>query len=310
MNSFEDIYVEKYRPKTLNDIALQPQHREFFEHVKETKNISHTLLVGSPGIGKTSLSKIIVNDLLDCQYLYINASDENGIDTIRHKVIGFAQTRSFDGKLKIVLLDEADAISNEGQKALRNVVEEYAATTRFILTCNYQYKLIDPLQSRFQIFDITPPLPCIVDRVVTVLRGENITVDKEQKIKLIEYIKNYYPDLRRIINDIQKFSYSGKLNISLDSVNSIAKRLLDKILKKETATNLRKFIIENEAHFSGNYLTLLRQLFEEVFTLQINEQIKSNMLKCISEKMFRDSFVVDKEINCFTVCLELLEILT
>jgi DNA polymerase III delta prime subunit len=143
-----------------------------------------------------------------------------------------------------------------------------------------------------------------------VLRGENITVDKEQKIKLIEYIKNYYPDLRRIINDIQKFSYSGKLNISLDSVNSIAKRLLDKILKKESATNLRKFIIENESHFSGNYLTLLRQLFEEVFTLQINEQIKSSMLKCISEKMFRDSFVVDKEINSFTVCLELLEILT
>ena len=101
---FENIYVEKYRPKKLEDIALSDEHRLFFESVRTTNSINHLLLVGSPGIGKTSLGKIIINDLLNCQYLYINASDENGIDTIRNKVIGFATTKSYDGKIKIIFL--------------------------------------------------------------------------------------------------------------------------------------------------------------------------------------------------------------
>jgi len=307
MSNFEDIYVEKYRPHTLADIALQPQHREYFEQIKKNQSIPHLLLAGSPGIGKTSLGKIIINDLLNCQYLYINASDENGIDTIRHKVIGFAQTKSFDGKLKVILLDEADAITTSGQEALRNVMEEYVSNTRFILTCNYQHKLIEPLQSRCQIFDITPPINSVVDRVVTILKSENINIPKEQKPRLVEYIKLYYPDLRRIINDIQKYSINGILNISVDNVNTFAKRLLDKIVTKEKVNTLRKFIIDNEILFSANYLNLSRHLFEEVFNATLDEKFKKDTLKIISKAMYKDGFVVDKEINFFAACILLLE---
>lgn len=307
MTNFEDIYIEKYRPHSLKDIALQPQHRDFFEQIKKKQSIPHLLLAGSPGIGKTSLGKIVINDLLDCQYLYINASDENGIDTIRHKVIGFAQTKSFDGKLKVILLDEADAITTSGQEALRNVMEEYVSNTRFILTCNYQHKLIEPLQSRCQIFDITPPINSVVDRVVTILKSENINIPKEQKPRLLEYIKLYYPDLRRIINDIQKYSINGVLCISTDNVNTFAKQLFDKIFAKEKVNLLRKFIIDNESSFSANYLNLLRHLFEEVFNATLDEKYKKEALKIITKAMYKDGFVVDKEINFFSACIYLLE---
>lgn len=303
IQTLNDIYVEKYRPKSLQDIALQPQHRAFFENVKKTQTINHLLFVGSPGIGKTSLGKIIINDILDCQYLYINASDENGIDTIRSKVIGFAQTKSFDGKLKVVLLDEADAISLEGQKALRNVMEEYYSNTRFILTCNYQYKLCEPLQSRCQIFDLTPSLIDVVNRVVFILKNEKIEIEREQKVKLVEHIKNYYPDLRRIINDVQLFSYSGKLLINTSTIRSFSDNLLSLFIKKRDCIQVRKFIIENDEQFSGNYLALARNLFESVFDSDLSTDLKSIILKEISECMRWDSCVVDKEINFFNCCI-------
>ena len=306
---FDNIYVEKYRPKRLEDMALSEEHKKFFQSIRQANSINHILLAGSPGIGKTSLGKIIINDLLNCQYLYINASDENGIDTIRNKVIGFASTKSFDGKIKVILLDEADAISKEGQMALRNVMEEYASNTRFILTCNYQYKLCDALQSRCQIFDITPPLPAVVEVVVGILKQEKIQIDNDQKGKLVQYIKKQYPDLRRIINDIQKFSYTGKLILDLNNIKSLAEDLLNKVISKQDIFNIRKFIIENENIFSNNYLQLLRELFEEVFHLNINEDTKRKCLITLSKYMYKDNFMIDKEINFIGCILEIQNLL-
>jgi DNA polymerase III delta prime subunit len=298
---FQNLFVEKYRPRQLEDIVLTPEERAYFESLKSKEEIPNILFAGSPGTGKTTLSKIIATDILDCQYLYINASDENGIDTIRSKVIGFASTKSLDGKLKIVLFDECDALTLDSQKALRNVIEEYSHNTRFIFTCNYLFKIIPALQSRCQIFTLTPPLDGVLNRVVAILKHEGIVVPDTEKQKLVELVRSGYPDLRRIINDIQKFSYTGSLTIKDNQVKGVANKVVDKIKGKVTPHELRKYVIEREQEFSGDYLQLLKEMFEVMFKSETN----ANNLLIISEGMYKDAFVTDKEINWFSTCLKL-----
>jgi replication factor C small subunit len=298
---FQNLFVEKYRPKTLTDIVLTNEERLYFESLKSKEEIPNLLFAGNPGTGKTTLSKIIANDILDCQYLYINASDENGIDTIRSKVIGFASTKSLDGKLKLVLFDECDALTLDSQKALRNVIEEYSENTRFIFTCNYLFKIIPALQSRCQIFNLTPPLDGVLNRVVSILKNEGITVPDTEKQRLVELVRSGYPDLRRIINDIQKFSFTGTLVIKDNQAKGIANKVVEKIKGKASPQELRKYVIEREQEFSGDYLQLLKEMFEVLFETNTN----ANSLLVISEGMYKDAIVIDKEINWFSTCLKL-----
>ena len=149
------LFVEKYRSQTLEDYVGNEQLKQIIGKYIETNDIQNLLLYGTPGTGKTTLAKIIVNNI-DCDYLYINASDERGIDTIRDKVQGFASSASFK-PLKVIILDEADFLTIQAQASLRNIIETYSRTTRFILTCNYLERIIDPLQSRCQVLKITPP---------------------------------------------------------------------------------------------------------------------------------------------------------
>jgi len=298
---FQNLFVEKYRPKTLADIVLTNEERLYFESLKSKEEIPNLLFAGNPGTGKTTLSKIIANDILDCQYLYINASDENGIDTIRSKVIGFASTKSIDGKLKLVLFDECDALTLDSQKALRNVIEEYSENTRFIFTCNYLFKIIPALQSRCQIFNLTPPLDGVLNRVVSILKNEGITVPDTEKQRLVELVRSGYPDLRRIINDIQKFSFTGTLVIKDNQAKGIASKVVEKIKGKASPQELRKYVIEREQEFSGDYLQLLREMFEVLFETDTN----ANSLLVVSEGMYKDAIVIDKEINWFSTCLKL-----
>ena len=302
---FQSLLIEKFRPKTLEDIVLSPEHRDFFNSLKEKEEIPNLLFTGPPGTGKTSLSKILIKDVLDCQYLYINASDENGIDTIRSKIIGFASTKSLDGKLKVVLCDEADSISLDAQKALRNVIEEYSDNTRFIFTCNYLFKIIPPLQSRCQIFNLVPPLESIFNRIVFILKQEGIQVPSEEKSKLVELIRSGYPDIRRIINDIQKFSYNGTLTIKENNARGLAQKVVNKILQKENPTDLRQFVIERESEFSNDYQQLLKEMFEVMFKSELEQTKKSSILLILSDGMYKDSIVVDKEINWFSTCLRM-----
>lgn len=298
---FQNLFVEKYRPKTLTDIVLTDEERQYFESLKDKEEIPNLLFAGNPGTGKTTLSKVIATDILDCQYLYINASDENGIDTIRSKVIGFASTKSLDGKLKIVLFDECDALTLDSQKALRNVIEEYSHNTRFIFTCNYLFKIIPALQSRCQIFSLTPPLDGVLNRVVSILKNEGITVPDTEKQKLVELVRSGYPDLRRVINDIQKFSYTGTLSIKDNQVKGIANKVVEKIKAKVSPQELRKYVIEREQEFSNDYLQLLKEMFEVLFETDSN----ANSLLIVAEGMYKDSIVIDKEINWFSTCLKL-----
>lgn len=298
---FQNLFVEKYRPRKLEDIVLTSEERLYFESLKSKEEIPNLLFAGNPGTGKTTLSKIIATDILDCQYLYINASDENGIDTIRSKVIGFASTKSLDGKLKLVLFDECDALTLDSQKALRNVIEEYSENTRFIFTCNYLFKIIPALQSRCQIFNLTPPLDGVLNRVVAILKNEGIIVPDTEKQKLVELVRSGYPDLRRIINDIQKFSHTGTLIIKGNQVKGIANKVIDKIKGKVSPHELRKYVIEREQEFSNDYLQLLKEMFEVLFETDSN----ADNLLIVSEGMYKDAIVIDKEINWFSTCLKL-----
>ena len=300
-----NLLIEKYRPQTLDEIVLSKEHREFFEALAEKQEIPHLLFAGIQGSGKTSLAKIIINDVLKCDYLYLNASDENSIDVIRNKVTGFARTKSFNGNIKIVLLDEADSISLEGMKCLRNVMEEFSETCRFIMTCNYLYKIIPPLQSRCQIINLVPPIEGVVARVGEILKKENITVTPDQKPLLLDHIRKNLPDIRRIVNDVQKFSVTGTLQIRSDNSTDFAENIFKKICSKQNIVALRKEIIENEKSFSNNYHGLLKAMFEVVFESDIPQEQKTECMLAISKGMELDSFVIDKEINCFTALINL-----
>lgn len=302
--NFNSLWVEKYRPTTLDDFICSESNKEILSSFKDKKEIPNLLFTGTPGIGKTSLAKIIVNDILGSQYLYINASDENGIDTIRTKVTGFAQTKSIDGNLKVIILDEADGLSIDAQRVLRNTMEEFARITRFILTANYKYRVIPALQSRCQSFDLTPTLDLVARRCVSILKQEKVEIPQDQNAKLIELIKANSPDLRKCINELQKHSSAGKLQL-VDIKNNEILKLIYSEVKKKNITSLRKALIENEHTFNSDYVSLLRNLFHYIDEEETDSKIKEWCLLQIAEHLYRSSFVVDQEINCYTCLIQM-----
>lgn len=294
---FNNLWVEKYRPHTLADLVLSDTNRKYFESIED--EIPNLLFVGTPGLGKTTLARILIEDILKCQYLYINASDENGIDTIRSKVVGFSQTKSLTGGIKVVILDEADGITIDGQRALRNTMEEYSGQTRFILTANYKHKIIPAIQSRTQSFDLNPPFDDVLKRIVGVVKSEGIKIEDDQKTNFVNVIKQNYPDIRKIINAVQKACVDGSFNIdiALDS-----KELVDRIhndVQGNDAIGLRKYLIENENEFQGDYHNLMKQYLNFIYTSTLPDDKKREYILVLSDYMYKDVFVLDKEINAF-----------
>lgn len=304
---FDNLWVEKYRPSTLDDMVLTKQHRDIFGSYKKTKEIPNLLFVGTAGIGKTSLAKIICKSILECQYLYINASDENGIDTIRTKVTNFSRTKSFDGNIKCVILDETDGLTGDAQRALRNTMEEHASVTRFILTANYNHRVIRPLQSRCQSFDLTPPLKECHVRIDEILKSEGVQCNDASRVK--DFVKMCYPDLRKCINEIQKNVVENTLQTeNLISIKDSFVDTIYKIISQGLALKARKKVIENEHVFNSDYIELLRSLFNYIHeSNSISPEKKSEQLIMVSEFLYRSSFVVDQEINFYTCMLSLTE---
>jgi replication factor C small subunit len=302
MSKYDFLWVEKYRPQTFKDIILNDDTSKFFANISE--ETPHLLLWGNAGTGKTTLAKIIVNDLLKCQYLYINASDENGVDTIRNKVTSFSQTKSFDGKKKVIILDEADGLTNEGQRILRNVMEKYAENARFILTANYFSRIIEPICSRCLIFNLKPDFEKSYDRCLMILEKENVQLEETDKKSLKIFLEKRYPDLRRTINDLQKYALDKNfLHKEEKNTQQFAIEIIKNLLKKQSLFDLRTLVISNENLFDSNYQQLLKKIFEIVSSSKMPDTLKKNILLEIGEHMYRDNFVLDHEINFFCCLL-------
>jgi len=308
---FSSVWTERYRPKTMDDIVLGKENKTFISELSRKGEIPNLMLASSPGTGKSSIAKIIVNSILDCQYLYINASEENGINDIRSKVMTFAQTMSIDSKIKVVILDECDYLSINAQAALRNVMEEFLGTTRFILTCNYPLKVIPALHSRCQELDMTPPFEGVVARCIHILKAEGVTVPEQTKPQLVQLIKNAYPDVRKCINRLQKSVIDNVLIISeTNNAVEFAEEVLSLLMqKKKDLMEIRKIIIDNETNFNNDYHDLLRSLFDCVYNSNIAPDKKRMAMLAVSEGMYRHSQVLDQEINAFSCVLTLSEII-
>jgi replication factor C small subunit len=302
-NQENSLWVERWRPSTLEGYVGNEHIVEKVKLYIESGDVPHLLFYGQAGTGKTTLAKIIANNV-DADVMYINASDENNVDTVRTKIKNFASTIGFR-KWKIVILDEADYMTANGQAALRNLMETFSNTTRFILTCNYVEKIIDPIQSRCQAFAITPPSKIdVAKRVAGILDELSITYDKKD---LVAIINAGYPDIRRVLNACQRQVIDNVLRVDNDSIiqanymTKLLEILKSDLNKKDAFKEIRQLIADSKVK---DFTNLHKFLFDE-----IDEYAKGHIAAVIlilAESQYQDSFVVDKELHMMSTIVKLL----
>lgn len=287
------LWVEKYRPSNLSGYVGNVDVVSKIQSFIDTNDVPHLLLCGKAGTGKTTLAKIIVNSI-NCDHLYINASDKSGVDFIRSELIPFASSAGFND-LKIVILDESDFLTPNAQAALRNAMETFSRHCRFILTCNYVEKIIDPIQSRCQVFNITPPTKKdVAVRLVDVLNTENVSFAKED---LVLVVNNTYPDIRRAINSLQRQSISGTLTIDRTAIieSNYQLKLLEALKlsdKKKAFTEIRKILSEaNQNDFTSLYSFLYDNIDDYA------QGHIAAVILILAESQWQASFAVDQEIH-------------
>jgi replication factor C small subunit len=299
------LWVEKYRPTQLVNYVGNEHLKAKVERYIKSNDVPHLLLYGRAGTGKTTLAKLIVKNI-ECDYLYINASDENSVDTVRNKVRQFASTIGFKD-MKIIILDECDYITPNAQAALRNLMETFSRHCRFILTCNYVERIIDPLQSRCQVFEIIPPdKKGVAVHLSKVLEQEQVTYSNED-LKVI--IDSSYPDVRKIINATQRSVVDDKVVMDRQSTiqNDYKLKVLDILKKQDKKTafvNLRQLLADNSIRDYSDCFRLLYDNVDEYGTGHIAE-----VIIILAKYEQSDTQVVDKEINFMAMLIELLGVI-
>ena len=298
---------EKYRPITLDKFVGNENLKKSLSKYLEQNDILNLIFYGPSGTGKTTLAKLIVNNL-ECDYLYINASDERGIETIRDKVQGFASTISFE-PIKVVILDEADFLTIQAQASLRNIIETFSRTTRFIMTCNFIERIIDPLQSRCQVLKIIPPSKVdVAKHIAGIMERENISFERED-LKII--VNQYYPDLRKCLNTIQLSVIHDKVKgkddkwLKIDKSILVSSNYIDKVIKalsnKSKFNDIRQIIADANVN---DFDELFKLLYERASDYLPGKEGTASIL--INEHQYKANFRIDKEINIMSLIQQIL----
>ena len=296
------LWVEKYRPSSLDSYIGNEHLRSKVKLYIESGDLPHLLLYGRAGTGKTTLAKLLVNNI-DCDYLYINASDENSVEVVRDKVKNFASTLGFQ-EMKVIILDECDYITPNAQAALRNLMETFSKHCRFILTCNYVERIIDPIQSRCQSFQIIPPdRKQVAVHLGNILTKENVTNEIED---IVTIVNGGYPDIRRVINAAQRQVVDNKLVIDEGmSIQNDYKNQVLEILKtqdkKNSFKNIRQLLADSKV---TDFSDLFRLMFDTV-----DDWGRGHVAECIlvlAQYQQSDAVVVDKEINIMAMFIEII----
>jgi replication factor C small subunit len=300
----EFLWAEKYRPKRISECILPNKLKETFQEFVDKGNVPNLLLTGGPGVGKTTVARAMLNEV-NADFIVINGSMNGNIDTLRNEIMQFASTVSFTGGRKYVILDEADYLNpNSTQPALRNFMEEFSNNCGFILTCNFKNRIIEPLHSRCSVVEFTIPKNDkaniglnFFNRVKDILSQENITFDKKV---VAEFVTKYFPDWRRVINELQRYSATGNIDsgILADTGDGSIKELVS-FLRAKSFAEMRKWVAQNN---DVDSTTLFRKLYDGASTYLEPRSIPQLVL-LLADYQNKAAFVADHEINmvaCFT----------
>ena len=301
------LWVEKYRPRTVADCILPADLKETFQTFVDQQNVPNLLLSGGPGVGKTSIAKAMLTQL-ECDYITINGSLSGNIDTLRNDIQQFASSVSLAGGRKYVILDEADYLNPQStQPALRNFMEEFSKNCGFIMTCNFKNRIIEPLHSRCSVIDFKIPnkakpkiAAAFFKRTCDMLKTEGIEFD--QKV-VAELVQRWFPDWRRVLNELQRYSVSGSIDSGiLTNISDESFKTLVSFLKDKNFTEMRKWVGQNldtEAH------VLMRSLYDEASTILKPNSVPQIIL-IIAEYQHKAAFVADQEINTVACLTEIM----
>ena len=301
------LWVEQYRPKTIDDCILPDSLKTLFKSFIKKGELSNLLFSGTPGIGKTTVAKALCEEL-NCDWIMINGSEEGGIDVLRNKIKNFASTVSLSGGKKVVILDEADYLNPQStQPALRGFVEEFHKNCRFILTCNFKNRIIEPLHSRFSNIEFKvnpkdkPKLASrLFERAIFILKEKNISY--EDKV-LVELITKHFPDFRKLINELQRYSVSGSIDAGiLVNVSDENLKTLITHLKNKEFSDMRKWVVNN---LDNDPVKIFRKIYDTLYS-NLEPSTIPHAVLIIADYQYKSAFVADQEINMVACLTEIM----